>query len=184
MRSGPRTLARQSDAFVEKWIGKAPSGWRALLPPEAAGKGLDGCPALFVREAGRLFPSAGQTVGADDAVRPSVRFHRTTVACGDTAAVPSATHFFCLARKSGQKEALEADRIVPQATEYPVEERCGQHTMTLCKAELQRRLRGDNAPIDSSFHAGRWQNTLPWKWQAIYVCADGATIFAFYCKCL
>ena len=87
------------------------------MPPEAAGKGLDGCPALFAREAGRLFPSAGKTVGADDAVGPLVRFHRTTVECGDTAAVPSATHFFCLARKSGQKEALDTNRIVPQATE-------------------------------------------------------------------
>ena len=55
---------------------------------------------------------------------------------------------------------------------------------SLCKAILQRRLRGDNTPIGSSCLAGRWQNTLPWKWQAIYVCADGATIFAFYCKCL
>ena len=37
--------------------------------------------------------------------------------CGDTVAVASQTHFFCLARKSGQKETLEANRILPQATE-------------------------------------------------------------------
>ena len=43
-----------------------------------------------------------------------------------------------------------------------------------CKAILQRRLRGDNAPIGSSCHAGRWQNTLPWNAERIYVCADGA----------
>ena len=27
----------------------------------------------------------------------------------------------------------------------------------------ERRLRGDNAPIENRCHAWRWQNTLPWK---------------------
>ena len=43
--------------------------------------------------------------------------HWTAVECGDIAAVAPRAYFFCLARKSGQKEALDADRIVPQATE-------------------------------------------------------------------
>ena len=46
-----------------------------------------------------------------------VRFHRRCRIFNEAATVASQTHFFCLARKSGQKEALEADRIVPQATE-------------------------------------------------------------------
>ena len=44
-------------------------------------------------------------------------FTGTTIECGNTATVASQTYFFCLARKSRQKEALDADRIVPQATE-------------------------------------------------------------------
>ena len=39
--------------------------------------------------------------------------------CSDIATVAPRAHFFCLARKSGQKEALDTDRIVPQATEEP-----------------------------------------------------------------
>ena len=50
--------------------------------------------------------------------RPDISgWHRNCRCRGNTATVASQTHFFCLARKSGQKEALEADRIVPQATE-------------------------------------------------------------------
>ena len=50
--------------------------------------------------------------------RPDISgWHRNCRCRGNTATVASQTHFFCLARKSGQKEALDADRIVPQATE-------------------------------------------------------------------
>ena len=43
-----------------------------------------------------------------------------------------------------------------------------------CKAILQRRLRGDNAPIDDRCHAGRRQNTLLWNAERIYGFADGS----------
>ena len=59
----------------------------------------------------------------------------------------------------------------------PVEEHCASTRKSLCKAILQRRLRGDSAPIDGSFHAGRRQNTLPWNAECIYVFADGAQFF-------
>ena len=58
-----------------------------------------------------------------------VHFHRSAAECGKTATVAPQTHFFCLARKSGQKEALgdgAGCTAVPQ--KYPVEEHCGQHT--------------------------------------------------------
>ena len=49
-------------------------------------------------------------------------FTGTAVECGETATVPSATHFFCLARKSGQKEALENDlwRLRADSLQRPV----------------------------------------------------------------
>ena len=50
--------------------------------------------------------SAQQFVGADAHIGPFVRIHRTAVKCSDTAAVASQTYFFCLARKSRQKDAL------------------------------------------------------------------------------
>ena len=56
-------------------------------------------------------------IGADDSVGPFLRIHRNCRFGSYTVTVPPAAHFFCLARKSGQKEALETNRIVPQATE-------------------------------------------------------------------
>ena len=44
-------------------------------------------------------------------------FTGTAVECGETATVPPAAYFFWLVRKSMQKETLDANRIVPQATE-------------------------------------------------------------------
>ena len=49
-------------------------------------------------------------------------FTGTAVECGKAATVASQTHFFCLARKSGQKEALENDlwRLRADAFQRPV----------------------------------------------------------------
>ena len=71
------------------------------------------------RSAGK---SAQQAVGAGDSVRPSVRLAPDCLFCSDTAAVASQTHFFCLARKSGQKEALENDlwRLRADSLQRPV----------------------------------------------------------------
>ena len=128
MRSGPRTLARRSDAFVENWIGKAPSGWRALLPPEAAGKGLDGCPALFAREAGRLFPSAGKTVGADDAVGPLVRFHRTASFAVKLQLSLRGHTFSGLSEKVCKKRRWMRIGLYRKPQNHSVERHCSQHT--------------------------------------------------------
>ena len=46
--------------------------------------------------------------------RPACPVSPDCLFCGDTATVASQTHFFCLARKSGQKEALDTNRIVPR----------------------------------------------------------------------
>ena len=62
-------------------------------------------------------------------------FTGTAVECGKAATVALQTHFFCLARKSGQKEALgdgAGCTAVPQ--KYPVEEHCGQHTINFLQS--------------------------------------------------
>ena len=112
-----------------------------MIPAGTGGLGRAG----GAGNASSLLPCAGTRVGADDAVRP-VRFfvnicrgrcpHRPfcpdSPDChfhGNAVTVASQTHFFCLARKSGQKEALgdgAGCTAVPQ--KYPVEEHCGQHT--------------------------------------------------------
>ena len=70
-------------------------------------------PLPFLRRRFCMAPCRGRRL-----CRPDISgWHRRCLFCSDTATVPSATHFFCLARKSGQKEALDTDRIVPQATE-------------------------------------------------------------------
>ena len=43
----------------------------------------------------------------------------------------------------------------------PVEECCGQHTKISLQIYTTAPPAWNNAPIGSSFHAGRWQNTLP-----------------------
>ena len=49
-----------------------------------------------------------------------VRLSPDCLPCGNTATVPPAAHSFLPCQKRmGRKEALEADRIVPQATEVP-----------------------------------------------------------------
>ena len=50
--------------------------------------------------------SAQQVVGADAHIGPLVRFHRNCRACGNAATVAPRAYFFCLARKSRQKDAL------------------------------------------------------------------------------
>ena len=102
--------------------------------------------------------------GMDDPCRPTCPVSPDCRFGSYTATVPSATYFFCLARKSGQKEALEADRVVPRCHRTSPSKNAAASTREfLCKATLQRRLRGNNAPIGNSFHARKEQNTLPWK---------------------
>ena len=52
------------------------------------------------------YDSAQHVVGADAHIGPFVRFHRTAIKCGNAAAVSPTAYFFCLARKSRQKDAL------------------------------------------------------------------------------
>ena len=94
---------------------------------------------------------------------------------GEAAAVASQTHFFCLARKSGQKEALRCGSdctAVPQ--NEPIEGHCGQHTGVSLQSCTTAPPAWNNAPIDSSCYARGWQNTLPCNSEHIYVFADGA----------
>ncbi len=55
------------------------------------------------------YNSAQHLVGADVHIGPFVRFHRNYPCCGNAATVPPAAYFFCCARKSRQKDALEND---------------------------------------------------------------------------
>ena len=71
-------------------------------------------PLPFLRRRFCMAPCRGRRL-----CRPFSGWHRSSVFNSETVTVASQTHFFCLARKSGQKEALDTDRIVPQATEEP-----------------------------------------------------------------
>ena len=111
----------------------------------------------------------------DDSVRPFVRIHRTASLAVTPQLCLRRPILFCLARKEwGEKRHWMRIGLYRKPQNKPVEEHCGRHTKNCLRIWTTRRLRGDNAPIGNSFHAGRRQNTLPLKQQYIYVCADGA----------
>ena len=68
--------------------------------------------------------------------------------------------FSVLPEKVGKKRRWMRIGLYRKPQNEPVEERCGQHTINCLQIWTTRRLRGDNAPIDSSCRAGKEQNTL------------------------
>ena len=74
--------------------------------------------------------------------------HRHAVKCGNTATVASQTYFFCLARKSRQKEASRmrgAYRLSMTASTKI--ERCGHHTGVTFPHRTTRRLHRTVLPM-------------------------------------
>ena len=88
----------------------------------------------------------------------------------------------CLARKSGQKEALDADRIVPQATESP-----RRRTLRPAHENLSAKLYYSAACVEQRSH----RKQLPRKSMAKHAAVEitghlrmrrWCTVFAFCCK--
>ena len=82
--------------------------------------------------------------------------------------------FSALPEKVGKKRRWIRIGLYRKPQNEPVEKHCSQHTEIFLQSYTTAPPAWNNAPIGSSFHAGRWQNTLLWNAEHIYGFADSA----------